>query len=627
MRKKFLAITMVAAMTISCLYGCNSSEESSNEDVTKTTNSSSSTNNSTDTTSTGTKFEVTSSYSEEDEVTVAIKEEGKSASQSADVTVESKSSNTIYLDGSSISYAGEGVTIEGTTITITKGGTYVVTGTLSDGQIKVDSEDKETVWIILNNANITSKTNSPIYIVNAKKTILSLATGTSNTLSDAASYTYADTANEEPSACVFSKDDLVISGDGSLVVNGNFNNGIASKDTLTITNGNITVNAVNNGIKGKDYIVIKDGTFNVTAGGDAFKSDNTADTSLGYILIEGGKFVINSEEDGIQAETCLKITGGTFDIKTGDGAKTTSSNSDWGGSQTSTDTASIKGIKAGVDITITNGKFTINSEDDSLHTNGTMTISGGTFDIQSGDDGMHADTELTINAGTINITKSYEGIESSIININGGDISVVASDDGLNAAGGSDGSATTQRPGMNQFSSSTGTLNISGGTMYVNATGDGLDSNGDINMTGGTVYVDGPTSNGDGALDYDGTFIMTGGTVVAAGSNGMVQSVSNSSTQYCITSYFTSAQSANTKFTIKDSSGNEIISYTPSKAYQCVVVCSPEIKKGETYTVTGGSTTLGTATVSEILSTVGTATGGMGGGPGGMGGQGGGRQR
>ncbi len=626
MRKKFLAIAMVSMMTIGCLYGCSGSEDSGTEATSSTTGSNGEVSSSTDSTVTATKFEVSSSYDEEDEVTVAVIEEGKSATQSADVTVESKSDNTIYLDGSSISYAGDGVSIEGTTITITKGGTYVVTGTLSDGQIKVESEDKETVWIILNNADITSKTNAPIYVVNAKKTILSLATGSTNTLSDASTYTYADAVNEEPSACVFSKDDLVISGDGKLTVNGNFNNGIASKDTLTITNGNITVNAVNNGIKGKDYIVIKDGTFTVTSGGDAIKSDNTTDTSLGYILIEGGTFVIKSEEDGIQAETCLKITGGTFEITTGDGAKVTSQSSGWGGSQTATDDASLKAVKAGADITITDGKFTINSEDDSVHTNGTMTISGGTFDIQSGDDGMHADTELTIDGGTINITKSYEGIESSVININGGDISVVASDDGLNAAGGNDGSATTQRPGMNQFSSSTGTLNISGGTMYVNAAGDGLDSNGNINMSGGTVYVDGPTDNGNGALDYDGTFAMTGGTVVAAGSSGMVQSVSNTSTQYCITSYFSSTQSANTKFVIKDSDGKEIVNYTPSKAYQCVVVCSPDVKKGETYTVTGGSTTLGTVTVSDILSTVGTATGGMG-GPGGMGGQGGGRQR
>ena len=168
---------------------------------------------------------------------------------------------------------------------------------------------------------MTSSTSAPIYIMNADKTTLTLVEGTENIITDATSYHYEDASIDEPNAAIFSKDDLKIDGTGTLIVNANYNNGIASKDDLSIKNGTITVNAVNNGIKGKDSIEIENGTFIINSGGDAVKSDNTTDTTKGYITINGGTFDLVATGDGIQAETNLLINAGTFTIKTGGGSE------------------------------------------------------------------------------------------------------------------------------------------------------------------------------------------------------------------------------------------------------------------------------------------------------------------
>ena len=165
---------------------------------------------------------------------------------------------------------------------------------------------------------------------------------------------------DEPNAAIFSKDDLKINGTGTLIVNANYNNGIASKDDLDIKNGDITINAVNNGLKGKDSIEIDNGTFMINSGGDAIKSDNTTDTTKGWITINNGTFNLTATGDGIQAETDLLINGGTFTIETGGGSENVvrihrvGEFGDTGHAQTSSssseETTSAKALKAGVNL-------------------------------------------------------------------------------------------------------------------------------------------------------------------------------------------------------------------------------------------------------------------------------------
>ena len=220
----------------------------------------------------------------------------------------------ITLNGDSIDSGGSSVDISGTTVTITSAGTYTFSGTLNDGQIIVDSSENGVVNLMLSGTDIACSTSAPIYIKNAEKTVITLAEGTNNTVTDAETYIYENAIVTEPDAAIFSTDDLVIEGSGSLTVNANYNDGIACNDSLEITGGTISVTAVNHGIKGKDYLDIKDGVITVSALGDGMKSTNDTDPEMGYVLVEGGTINISAGDEGMQAVNGIQINGGTIDI-------------------------------------------------------------------------------------------------------------------------------------------------------------------------------------------------------------------------------------------------------------------------------------------------------------------------
>lgn len=517
----------------------------------------------------------------------------------ADYVWDSSRETTLALNGDTIAVTGQGVTVEGSVATITAAGTYTLSGTLNDGQIVVDTDSEETVHLVLNGVTISSSTSAALNVANAAEVVILLADGSSNFLSDATTYIYPTAEDDEPNAALFSKADLTIFGNGALTVQGNSNDGIASKDGLIIASGTIVVTAVDDGIRGKDYLVVKDGTFTINAGGDGLKADNEEDTSLGYISIASGRFDITAGGDAIQATTDVLISDGQFTLTTG------------GGSSSFVDeSSSAKGIKAAVNLNIENGTFAINAADDALHSNASMVINNGRFTVATGDDGFHADATLEINNGVIDITESYEGIESAIITINGGDIQVVSSDDGINVAGGNDGATTANgfgggpggspggRPGRGQDNfAATGNyfLYLNGGTIVVDAGGDGLDANGSIVMTDGLVLVNGPTEQMNGALDYDGGFAISGGTFVAVGSAGMAQAPDTSSSQNSLLLSLNGTLPAGSLIHIQSSSGEDVLTFAPTKQIQAIAFSSAELATGETYEVYYGGSTTGTA--------------------------------
>lgn len=492
----------------------------------------------------------------------------------------------ISLNGSAITSDGDGVTIEGSTATITAAGTYSLSGTLTDGQIIVNTEDEAVVRLVLNGADLSSSTSAPIYIMNAQKAMIVLADNTKNAVSDSLSPVFAAPDVDEPNAAIFSAADLTIAGNGSLTVDGTYNDGIASKDGLIVASGTIAVTAVDDGIRGKDYLVVKDGAITVTAQGDGIKADNAEDATKGYISIQKGVINITAGGDAITAETDVLIMDGQLTLASGGGSQSTVSAD-----------ASAKGIKGVASVQIDGGTLTIDAADDALHSNGSLTINDGTLALASGDDGLHADATLTVNGGNIDITNSYEGLESAVITVNAGDIQLVSSDDGVNVAGGNDGSGMGGRPGhgatQDTFTySGNAYLYIRGGTLVVDAAGDGLDSNGAIEMTGGTVLVNGPTEQMNGALDYDGGFNVMGGLLVAAGSAGMAEAPGAYSSQSSLLINYTSPQVAGTLVHIENGAGENILTFAPSKDYQSLAFSSPELAEGAVYTIyTGGSTT------------------------------------
>ena len=479
-------------------------------------------------------------------------------------------------------------------VTITDGGVYVLTGTLTDGRVLVNAPGAD-VTLVLQNTDITCTDSSALYIYKAANVLVYLPDGTASTLTDGSSYddsdSFSSTADEEPNACLYAKSDLIIAGGGTLTVTGDANNGITGKDTLKIEGAAVNVTAANHGVNGKDCLVLKQANVTVTSGGDALRATNGSDSALGCILIGASMLTLTAGEDGIQAETTLTLFDTTGTITSGGGS-----------SASLADDTSAKGIKAGTDITVRSGSYTLDCADDGVHANGNVTVTGGTFAITTGDDGVHADETVTITDGTLNIPKCYEGIEGQTIDISGGTIDIVSSDDGLNAAGGADQSGFG--------GSSDCCITISGGAIRINASGDGIDSNGDLTVSGGEIYVSGPTSDGDSALDYDGAATVTGGTVVAAGYSGMAQNFGANSTQGSI---LLTCQSASTEtIRVTDASGNVLAEFTPAKAYTCVVVSTPALTQGSTCTVTmGGQST--NVTLESLI----CGSGGMGGQPGG----------
>ena len=540
------------------------------------------------------------------------------------------SATAIAFSGTAASVSGAGVSVSGNCVTITSPGTYVLTGTLEEGQLIVDAGKEDVVRLVLNGVSMHCSTSSPLYAKQAGKTVVSLAPGTENTLSDGSDYVFPDAESDEPNATLFCKDDLTLNGTGSLTINAQFNNGIASKDTLKIMEGQITIDAADDAILGRDLLVVQGGTVTLRAQDDGLKSTNDTDAAKGSIVISGGQLDITSQGDGIQAYAGLFISGGELRIVTASGSANAAAHTDGnemvrGGFPSAEQTAqedetSAKGLKAGGLLSITNGTFDLDTLDDALHSNGALTISGGTLALATGDDALHADGALSVSDGTLDISACYEGLEGTSIDISGGEIALVASDDGINA---SDGSETTSQgmaaPGSGGNSNCA--ITISGGTIYVDASGDGLDSNGSITMSGGTLLISGPVNDGNGALDFDGSFEVTGGLLIAAGSAGMAQTPTQQGSQNILSMTCTAQQAAGTPIVLTDKEGNTLASFTPDKAFRNVILSLPSLAADSEYALTCGDNTVSFTAAEGItyLNESGVTTGGMGGNMGGTG--------
>jgi len=364
----------------------------------------------------------------------------------------------ITLKGSSISFKGTGASVDGNIITITKAGTYVISGTLSDGMIIVDCDDEDKVSLVLNNADITSSEGSPILVKNAKDTTLSLPSGTENTLTDGTKHSY----DEDASGVLFSADDLLINGSGSLSIESNYKDGISGNDDIQITEAMVNITSADDGIVANDSISVNGANITIDAACDGLKTTTPKDIEKGFIAVNNSNIKVKSGTDGFQAKTLLAINDSKTTIKTTSSEK------------------SAKALKADSGIVILNGSFVIDSNDDALHSNGIIRIEGGDFSISSGDDAFHAGTSLSVQNGTITVKKCYEGLESRVIDISGGTIDLTASDDGINVSGGTDsGTIGAQGPGQSESSTNSSyKLTISGGDIKVNADGDGIDANG-----------------------------------------------------------------------------------------------------------------------------------------------------
>ena len=628
-RKKLLALFCATALSMTAVAGCTGTKSSTGNGVS---------------TETETNAEETSAQSE------------AGTFSSADMFTERdlagtyEESGAVYVTLSDDGITGEtdGVVIDGQMVTITAEGTYIFSGTLSEGQIVVDA-DNAKVQIVFDNVDITCASSAAVYVKSAEKVFVTLAEGSQNTLRNTDEYVAIDDNNID--AVIFAKSDLTLNGTGSLTIVSAEGHGIVSKDDLKITGGTYDIIAAGHALSGKDSVRIADGTFILTAEKDGIHAENADDKEKGYIYIADGDFTITSDGDGMDASNIVQIEDGTLDITAGGGAanslKTHESDMPGGpgggmpqngekldgesmpqmgekpdgenmtemgkrpdgttppekpsqtdqsdtadetaapdnatdhqssSAETTEDTTtdesgtSTKGIKAGGGMYLNGGTYQIDSADDSIHSNANITIADGTYTLATGDDGVHADDALIVNGGTITVTESYEGLEGLAVTINDGTIDITASDDGINTAGEK--------------------MELNGGYIHILAGGDGVDSNGDLTINGGEIYIDGPSDNGNSAIDYGdrSSAYVNGGTLVAIGSSGMAEVMSDSSKQKVLMVKLGEQMEAG-NVVLTDSEGNVIVSYTALKTYDCVIISTAEVESGATYTLTTSGTT------------------------------------
>lgn len=600
-RKKLLALFCATALSMTAVAGCTGAKSSTGNVVSSET-------------------EVNA------EETVAQSETGTFSSTDMfterDLAGTYEESGAVYVTLSDDGITGEtaGVAINGQTMTITAEGTYIFSGTLSEGQIVVDA-DNAKVQIVFDNVDITCASSAAVYVKSAEKVFVTLAEGSQNTLRNTDEYVAIDDNNID--AVIFAKSDLTLNGTGSLTIVSAEGHGIVSKDDLKITGGTYDITAAGHALSGKDSVRIADGTFILTAEKDGIHAENADDEEKGYIYIADGDFAITSDGDGMDASNIVQIEDGTFDITAGGGAanslKTHESDMPGGGmsqnierpdgenmpQDTTTDESgtSTKGIKAGGGMYLNGGTYQIDSADDSIHSNANITIADGTYTLATGDDGVHADDALTVNGGTITVTESYEGLEGLTVTINDGTIDITARDDGINTAGGTDqsgfGTFGDHFKGMDSADDETEEttdnemwMELNGGYIHILAGGDGVDSNGDLTINGGEIYIDGPSDNGNSAIDYGdrSSAYVNGGTLVAIGSSGMAEGMSDSSKQEVLMVKLGEQMEAG-DVELTDNEGNVIVSYTALKSYDCVIISTAEVESGATYTLTTSGTT------------------------------------
>ena len=591
MKRKILTAAIIAGLMLSSLTACGgdnvslpTGSDTTQSSVTETESKDSNTDSSTETSATESKTESSTPESstppENTAPTVDVIAEGMFTERDMRSTYEG--ALTVELADNNIKTTVSGVAVNGNTVTIAREGVYLFKGSLSDGQIIVAAGSKDKVQIVLDNVNITKNGGAAIQVKSADKVFVTTKEGTQNSLSSKGDFGVTE---DNVDGAIFSKSDVVLNGAGSLKVECEKAHAVISKDNLKIAGGSYEIIGAKRGLSGNDSIRIAGGNITVNSGKDALHSENTEDSAKGYVYIAGGNMKLISATDSIDASGKIDIKGGTLDITSGGGADNKASQD------------SCKGLKADGVITISGGNINMNCLDDAIHGAADVNVSGGTIEIKTGDDAIHSDLAVNISGGTINGTDCYEGIEGLTITISGGDTKVVTNDDGLNAAGGNDGSGMGGnfdpdnfgggfRPGGGMENDPNAGITVTGGKLQVIARGDGVDSNGNITISGGEVYVSGPENGGNGSLDYGGNATITGGIFIAAGSSGMAQSFSNTSTQGVI--MINANGNAGDEISLEDSTGKALASYVSEMKYQIIVISAPGMEVGGTYTLKYG---------------------------------------
>lgn len=510
-------------------------------------------------------------------------------------TWEEDGATRISLSDGGCAVDGAGAVADGSTVTITAGGTYVLTGQISAGQVVVNA-DGEKVQLVLDGASVTSTYSAAILVRAAKKVWLTLADGTQNKLATSGSFAEDDEYSID--GAVWCKSDLTINGTGALKVSSAEGHGIVCKDELALVSGDVEVEAARHAVQAQDAACVVAGTWSLTAGTDGIHCGDDDDAEKGSVLIVGGTVSIDAASDGVDAANVLEVDGGEVTVSAGDdGLHSERALQVDGG--TVTVTKSYEGLE-GSTVTVNGGVIDVTSSDDGVNAAGDPTGDSSAEATDTGASGPETDGEqpeapmgggqALAEGGQAPAKGGQTPAEGGRTPAEGGQAPTDAADQApTDATGQAPADATGQAPadaGGAVDYDSTARVTINGGELTIQAGGDGVDSNGDLTVTGGETYVFGPVSDGDGSLDFAGTGTITGGVVMCAGSSGMAQNFGDASTQGSM--LVSASGQAGDAIQLADEDGNVVASCEARTSYSCVLVSAPSVESGKTYTLSCG---------------------------------------
>ena len=599
MKKRIVDIILAAAISAVLITGCGAAAVTGSAATSAAASSASAATVSAENAASGTYTSTSGGASTTEGVDVKLKGDYSDKALDADWS-EKDADAVISFDGDEINVSGSGASVSGTVLTISDKGTYVISGTLKEGQIVIDNENDENIRLILNGVDITCSTDAAIKALNAKNVYITLADGTANTVTDTRSA--SDSEDEDTAdAAIYAKCDLIINGSGTLNVTGGMNDGIKSKDDIAIISGTINVKAADDGIVGKESVSVKDGTINVSCEDDCIKSSEDEDSTKGYIIVDGGTFTLASNSGhGFNSVFAFVMNDGKVDI--------TNSNEGIQSLNIVQNGGDINVVASDDGVNVSDKRASASSSDNSGQTSAVDTA------VQTDDTDTYVETTAYGKGGgrgTMSgngMPQMGHGPQMQGGSISGNGMHERGTMSGNGMPDGGKGNFGGGGMGGGSMENADGCLVINGGTLTVKAGGDGLDSNGDILINGGTTTVIGPTGDGDTAIDKNGVWEQDGGVVYAQGSSGMVESVdADISSGTYVSTTFSSAVAEGTEITVTDSDGNKVMSFTSEEAVPFVYFSSPDLKEGASYTITAGDQSA-TVTEGEMSSS------GMGGG-------------
>jgi hypothetical protein len=447
-----------------------------------------------------------------------------------------------------LSIKGKGAYETDSSIIIDKQGSYLLTGTINK-QIIVDVPKDDYVNLIIENLKLKSSYNSPIFIKKSKATCIIVSDNSNNSIVDPKSY-----INSEISACIYSKSDLLINGNGKLSITANYKDGIVSKDGLLINSVNLTISSKDEGIIGKDYLKIYGGNYTINSDGDAIRSENTKD-SLGYITIHDGIFKINSKSDGIQAESDIRIENGEFTISTKEATEG-------------------KTIKAKKNIQILDGKMVIESSDNAIDATHTILLNKPQINIKSQSDAIQSKESIKIINAQVSILKCNKGIETTKLEIDGGDIEMNALKDGIHLE---------LDPEFINNNNETPKLIINGGNLAISSQEDCIDVKGDGTINGGKIILHNKVIDKMSLLDFDGTLSISNGELIGIGKQKKEHQLTVSNNLKYFEYKYDNAQYHQKLMSFQDENNSELWTIASNYDYRSIIIISNKLEQNKTY--------------------------------------------